>query len=179
MNTTDDFLASTDWADVLVRLSAFAWRRLKRVGFSYQEVEDIAQEAVQRLFDEKYRNWSPSEPRMEDLLRHLGSEVNGIVANRVRLRDRRGDLRPVDEARMALDHAAQADTCQNVEDLLYALLEHFDDDEDVCTLVDLFAKGILKAADQAQELDWPAARVYEARRRLRKANGLNRYGKSS
>lgn len=139
----------------------------------------MAQEAVGHLFDDKYRNWSPPTPTWESLLLHLQSEVNGIVINRSRLRRRRGDSAALDSAKAVLDPDMETDDVLDVEDWAYALLERLDDDGDACAILDLVLKGVEKPAQQAETLGWTRPRVYEARRRLKAAIRLVRYGQTS
>lgn len=168
MCTLDNFLASVDWGEVAVRLTAFALSRLDRLDMANPEdAQDLAQEAIQRVFDPKYRNWSPSAPSLKELMKHLGSKVNGIVANRQRSRDRRGVVAPLDAPNIA--SSTTTDGRQDLDDLVYVLLDRLDGDDDACTVLDLFLKDVDKAAEQANTLQWPTSKVYEARRRIRAA----------
>ena len=73
-----------DWADIFGRLVLFAFRRrqLRGVPGSLADAEDLAAEAIRRLFDLNYAPWDPA--REPDLLRHLGSTVNGLLSNEMR-----------------------------------------------------------------------------------------------
>ncbi|MCR9165977.1 MAG: hypothetical protein ACE37F_25190 [Nannocystaceae bacterium] len=169
MCTLDNFLASTDWGEVAVRLTAYALNRLRRGGIDNpDDAKDVVQEALRRLFDPQSRDWSPTSPCKKGLMRHLGSEINGIVANRVRLRMRRGDALPEDSLAKK-PGGTRPDETDGLEDLVYTLLERVDGDDDASDILDLFLKGTEKASDQAETLKWTPSRVYEARRRIRSA----------
>ncbi len=74
-------LDSIDWPNVFARLTLFAMKRLGSRG-SLADAEDLAGEAIGRFIDPEYAAWKPEvEP---DLLKHLGSILNGILNNRLR-----------------------------------------------------------------------------------------------
>src|SRR5688572_17081193 len=80
------FMGSCDWREVARRLTLFAFRRLGS-GAQRSDAEELAQEALRRFLDPNYAGWDVAvEP---DLLRHLGSIVNGLISNRVKREKRR------------------------------------------------------------------------------------------
>jgi len=162
----DSFLASANWTELSIRLTAYAQRRLRRVGVvKVMDAEEVAQEALRRLFDPKYRLWTPLEPTLDGLINHLGSEVNGIISNLRRRQARWGDALSFEDRTSHRLPTAQGLDC--AADILARLEATGEDDA-----ADIFRKileGNLVPAEQAESLRWPPQRVYEARRRLRDA----------
>lgn len=161
MDPLDEFLATVDWNEVGARLTAFARRRTGHVA----EAEELVQEALSRLFDPKYKPWSPDTPSLEGLVGHLRSTINGIVVDRHRLRERRG--RSVDHEHVVLQSPSTADASVRTADWECDALGRLNGDEEACQVFCLMVDDVQKAADQAAKLGWPVSKVYEARRRIR------------
>lgn len=157
VTATDQFLLSVDWGAILQRLTAYAGSRFREG--TREDWEDIANSAVERLLDPAYRPWSPAVPSMESLLRHLQSEVNGLISNRRKLRQRRGATLPFEET----DGGGAQKPFEAME-WSYALLEQLDGKSDACEVFCRILDGAWKPSDTAEALQWPATRVYEARR---------------
>jgi len=93
---------------------------------SLADAEDIAAEAVRRLLDSDYAGWDPNlEP---DILRHLGSTVNGLISNesraaRLRVERSLSDpsvFRSAEEMTASGDKMEETDECQQALRLLEA-----------------------------------------------------------
>ncbi len=161
MDAFDDFFATVDWGEITLRLTLFAVRR----GVPPDDAEEVVQEAFSQLFDPDYKEWSPDVPSVASLMRHLGSTVNGIIMNKRRRQGRWGPA--VDLARVKLSNGVTADRERHSADWQCEVLGRLDGDDDACSIFYLIVDDVPKAADEAAELGWPVARVYEARRRLR------------
>ena len=63
-----------DWGVVAMRLTVYAYRRLKRIGVDDASLaEDYASEAIRRHFDETYADWNGADP----LLHHRAAWSTG------------------------------------------------------------------------------------------------------
>jgi hypothetical protein len=175
-----------DWADIFGRLVLFAFRRrqLRGVPGSLADAEDLAAEAIRRLFDSNYAPWDPA--REPDLLRHLGSTVNGLLSNEMRAARVKLELSlSVPSVLESAEQTAAADAPPDaVDDYHHAmsLLEaRIANDEIASQLLSLEAEGVTKPALQAAQLKLEVAAIYAARRRLarhcqavrRELNGTN------
>lgn len=160
-----------DWADTFSRLVLFAFRRgqLRGLPGSLADAEDLAARAIRRLFDSNYTPWDPV--REPDLLRHLGSTVNGLLSDdmraaRVKLgRSRRvpSVLKSVEQTATIDAHPDAADGYRDAMSLLEARLAN---DEIAAQLLGLEEEGVTKATLQAARLKMDIAANYGARRRL-------------
>lgn len=166
---TSAFLLTVDWAEVMVRLIAFAARRFPEG--SDEEVEDLAHEAVKRLLDPDYeRTWVDPNPTQASLLRYLGSEVNGMLVNLRRLRKRRGEVTLTDEHASVLESDGPgSDARLDATTWYYEVLERLDGRQDAADLLCAYVDDFIKPAEQAEHLGWNIKRVYEARRVLKDA----------
>jgi hypothetical protein len=175
-----------DWADIFGRLVLFAFRRrqLRGVPGSLADAEDLAAEAIRRLFDSNYAPWDPA--REPDLLRHLGSTVNGLLSNEMRAARVKLELSlSVPSVLESAEQTAAADAHPDaVDDYHHAmsLLEaRIANDEIASQLLSLEEEGVTKPALQAVQLKLEVAAIYAARRRLarhcqavrRELNGTN------
>lgn len=164
-----------DWKKTYKRLTLYAYHRLGRVGMSDMELaEDLAQEAVCRLYDPEYADWdSEREPV---LLRFLGSTINGMVSNRRRKATRRGDVLlgslPCDGEnipRFELSTEERLILRDEVACAVAELRERLAGDELALQVL----KNSLLDGDRPQEqaiaLGVDVMKVYRARRRLRVA----------
>jgi hypothetical protein len=162
---------SVDWADIFRRLVLFAFRRrqVRGISGSLADAEDIAAEAIRRLLDSDYAAWDPKlEP---DLLRHLGSTVNGLISNesrsaRLKVESSISDpsvFRSAEKVTASGDGIEQGDECQRALRLLEARVA---DDELMKRLLSLENGGVTKPATQATQLRVSVEVVYKARRRL-------------
>lgn len=169
VTTIDTFLLTVDWGEVMLRLSAFVARRYQEA--SEEQVEDVVQEAIQHLLDPDYRSWVEPNPSTESLMRHLGSEVNGIVINQRRKNERRrtGQVVPVEEALTLACDSPTAQMQLEAKAFIYELLDSLDGKDNACEVLYLIADGNIKAAAQIKALGWTTNRVYEARRKIQAA----------
>ena len=162
---------SVDWADIFRRLVLFAFRRrqLRGITGSLADAEDIAAEAIRRLLDSDYAGWDPkAEP---DLLRHLGSTVNGLISNesraaRLKVERSLSDpsvFRSAERITAAGDKMDETDECQRALRLLEARVA---DDDLMKRLLSLENAGVTKPAMQATQLRVSIDEIYKARRRL-------------
>jgi hypothetical protein len=160
-----------DWADIFGRLVLFAFRRrrLRGVPDSLADAEDLAAEAIRRLFDSNYAPWDPA--REPDLLRHLGSTVNGLLSNEMRAARVKLErslsvpsvLESAEQTAAADAHPDGADDYRHAMSLLEARIAN---DQIASQLLFLEEEGVTKAALQAAELKLDVAAIYAARRRL-------------
>ena len=162
---------SFDWADIFRRLTLFAFRRRELRGSrgSLADAEDLAAEAIRRLLDSEYADWDPN--REPDLLRQLGSIVNGLLSNELR-NGRMKRVRSLDEPAV-FDLAQQATLTEDkVTDgvdrtrVLSLLSIRIENDDVSRRLLILERNGVSKPALQAESLEVPIDVVYKARRRL-------------
>jgi hypothetical protein len=162
---------SLDWADIFRRLVLFAFRRrqLRGAPGSLADAEDLAAEAIRRLLDSDYAEWDPN--REPDLLRHLGSTVNGLISNEsraVRVRVERSLSEP-SILWSAEQTAVSADKFDEVDEFhraLYLLEARVAADELTRKVLSLEGEGITKAATQSAQLNVAIDVIYRARRRL-------------
>jgi DNA-directed RNA polymerase specialized sigma24 family protein len=165
-------LQAQDWSAIHLRLVAYTRRRLR--GNSIETSKEIVQEALTRLWDSNYTAWNPVE--QPDLVRHLGSVVNGLIRNHHSSAAERTTVSTfstngVPEAPLEgpARHRVDGDVDRTIEGrrVVDRLLTHLADKEKILTdLLMLFSTGTDKAADQAVELGIPVAVVYSARRRF-------------
>ena len=160
-----------DWADIFRRLVLFALKRRQARGVpgSLADAEDLAAEAIRLLLDSYYAPWNPHhEP---DLLRHLGSTVNGLLSNELRTVRAKKErsisdpsiLKSANEVIAPNGNAAEVDEYRRA----IAMLERrVADDELIRRLLPLERDGITKAAAQAAQLEVGIDAIYKARRRL-------------
>jgi DNA-directed RNA polymerase specialized sigma24 family protein len=162
---------SVDWADIFRRLVLFAFKRRQGRGItgSLADAEDIAAEAIRRLLDSEYAGWDPKlEP---DLLRHLGSTVNGLISNesrsaRLKVERSLSDpsvFRSAERVTASGDKVEEGDECQRALQLLEVRVA---DDELMKRLLSLENGGVTKPATQATQLKVSVEVIYRARRRL-------------
>jgi len=143
-------------------------RRLGTRG-SLADAADLAGEAIRQFFDPDYASWNPeAEP---DLLRHLGSRLNGVLNNWLRRKAREVE-RPLDtpEAnRLAGDDPSaqrRIITREEAARAIRLLSERIVGNELVENILILELDGIDTASEQAKQLDRPVAEIYKARRLL-------------
>jgi len=162
---------SLDWADIFRRLTLFAFRRrqLRRAQGSLADAEDLAAEAIRRFID--CDHIGPDLKLEADVLRQLGSIVNGLLSNElrtVRARKERSLSDPaiyesVQRQTASEDGVAVADECRQALSMLEARVAN---DEVLRRLLPLESDGITKAASQAAHLNLTINVIYKARRRL-------------
>lgn len=162
-------LDSLDWDDITKRLLVYVKHRLGNRG-SLQDAEDITNAAIMHLFDPDYADWNPDkEP---DVMRYLGSLVNGAVASHGRREQLRGSREP--ELLLALwpeqprTPEDELQLSQESTRALQHLLERVDGDP-VCKEIVLLThvEGIDEPGEQARRLGLPIDDIYKARRRRR------------
>ena len=160
-----------DWADIFRRLTLFAFRRrqLRGVAGSLADAEDLAAEAIRRLIDSDFAEWD--REREPDLLRHLGSIVNGLLSNEMRAARTKVEnslsdpavSRSAEQTPAPENGSDDSDESRRVLSLLEARIAG---DELAKKILVLEEQGITKAAAQAAHLKKSTAIVYKARRRL-------------
>jgi hypothetical protein len=160
-----------DWADTFSRLVLFAFRRRQLRGLhgSLADAEDLAAEAIRRLFDSNYKRWD--RVREPDLLRHLGSTVNGLLSNDMRAARVKWErslsvpwvLESAEQTAMVDVHPDAAGSYRHAMSLLEARVAN---DDIASRLLWLEEEGVTKAALQAARLKMDVAAIYSARRRL-------------
>ena len=166
VTTIDTFLLTVDWGEILLHLTAYA-------GFKYfegsnEDIAELVQEAVRHLLDPTYRKWVEANPTMDSLLSHLRSEINAMVIDRRRLRQRRGPHLPAEHALRAMSSPAPGPEAQlEANDWCYQVLEHLEGRKYASELFYLIMDGTTEPAEQAEALGWTIGRVYEARRVIR------------
>jgi len=163
----DDFEDMFDWAHVYKRLLGYAVRKLGRDRIA--DAEEIVQEALRQLFDPENKDWVPPDgDGLDELLRDLGSRVNGLISNYWKKHARRGDSIGLDR-----DHAGNSASpedrvvnADHVEFAVSTILDQVVEDEVAVEVLFKMAEGIRYAADIAEALGIEARDVYNARRRL-------------
>ena len=161
-----------DWADIFRRLVLFAYRRRQSRGAqgALADAEDLAAEAIRRLLDSNFADWNrDAEP---DLLRHLGSTVNGLLSNELRAARVKVERSLSDPTINQMAEQSAAMPGRSIEEVdenrrMLSLLEaRVAPDNLVSRLMQLEEKGITKPASQAEQLKVAIDVVYKARRRL-------------
>ncbi len=162
---------SLNWADIFRRLVLFAFRRrqLRGSSGSLADAEDLAAEAIRRLFDLQYTPWDPT--RAPDLLRHLGSTINGLLSNELRAaRVNREQSMSVPSVLQAAEESAAADPqfdgTPDYRRAMSLLESRVANDEVIPQLLLLEEEGVTKPAVQAAQLHLEVGVIYKARRRL-------------
>jgi hypothetical protein len=161
-----------DWADIFRRLVLFAYRRRQSRGAqgSLADAEDLAAEAIRRLLDTNFADWNRgAEP---DLLRHLGSTVNGLLSNELRGARFKVERSLSDPNINQIAEQFAVTSVRGIEEVdenrrMLSLLEaRVAQDMLVSKLLQIEEKGITKPATQAEHLKVAISIVYKARRRL-------------
>ena len=162
---------SLDWADIFRRLVLFAFRRgqLRGAAGSLADAEDMAAEAIRRLLDSDYADWDAG--REPDLLRYLGSTVNGLISNtsraaRLRVERSLSDPSILQSAERTMTSSAKNDEVEECQRARLLLDRRVADDELMRGLLALENEGITKPAMQATRLELAISVIYKARRRL-------------
>lgn len=156
-------LRKADWKIISKQLALYAQRRL---GGKMDRANEIAQEAITQVFDPAYVRWDPEKQSLEE---HLGSVVNGLVINDKRKRRKR---RTIDDELQDLQKSVdtpEEDFIDNDvrERALARLTESVAGDELASAVVDaVVTDGIEEPAKQAEALNQPIQRIYNARRRI-------------
>lgn len=162
--------AGIDWTAIRKRLVAFA----RRKGLAREDAEQVAQEAIGRVFDPAH---APYDPDVHgDLLRFLGSVVNGLISN---LRKRRSYTPLSMQAVSALVETApspedDAIAREQARDVVEALLERTADDPIAHRILALMREGVMTPIEQAARLGVPISEIYKAKRRLKTHSGAIR-----
>ena len=162
---------SLNWADIFRRLVLFAFRRRQLRGSpgSLADAEDLAAEAIRRLFDSQYVAWDPT--REPDLMRHLGSTINGLLSNELRAARVKVEqslsvpsvLRSAEQAAAEDPQLDGAADCRRAMSLLETRVAN---DEVISQVLLLEEEGVTKPAVQAAQLHLEVDVIYKARRRL-------------
>ncbi len=169
----EKLLNDQDWSAIYKRTTAFARARIRPASQATLAIaEEIAQEAIGRLFDANYKQWDPAR---EPLLDHLRSVVNGIAHNRSKMSKRRSEdlCDPEELARLSDESKDRADEGIKVETTLYAekmvatLGRRLDGDALAENVFLLTMDGIDRPREQAEQLQCHVRDIYNAKRRLR------------
>jgi hypothetical protein len=164
----DRLLAEADWDDLSQRLTLHAFKRLRKK--SRELAEEFAQTAIERVLSKKYAPWDPA--RQPDLFLHLGSIVNGLVANHFdasATKAARGKMR---EAERIADSAESAEARLVEQDFAARFARMVREsvvakgDEIGAKLLDAMADGIDKPQDLAAAAKMSVDEVYTAKKRL-------------
>lgn len=167
VHEVEKLLAGQDWSAITMKLVAFAHRRLGRR--SLETAKEVAQEALTRIWDPKYKDWDPHvEP---SLLKHLGSVVNGIVRNMhtapgVRAEVLQDPVVLVQTAEPGASDGRGVDGKLDAGKFLDRLLEKAVDDELVTEVIFLMSDSVDRPKEQAEKLNRPVREIYNANRRL-------------
>lgn len=160
-------LASQNWDEVTRKLLAFAHRRLRRR--SIETAKEVVQEALTRIWDPEYKNWNPREE--PDLMIHLQSVVNGIVANihaspveRATSAYEPGVVERIADRSFGVD--ARLEERVDAREVVSLLLKRTEKEELVQAVLLVTSDGCDKPAEQAARLERPVETIYRARRRL-------------
>ena len=162
-----DALEGTDWRDITARLTATAYRMMRKKA-PIADAEDVAQKAITQMLDPDYKDWDPSEG---PLFEHLEKVAWGIVHTRFHsaTEKRRAAL---DEKRTrvlptvgpAVDDIVAA---REIHDRVFAELRAtFARKSLELSIVELFREGVHLPRDQVEEIDLSYRQVYDARWRV-------------
>ena len=169
----DEGLAGQDWEQIGKRLTLFAHRRLWSIGVDDVALaQDLAQEAISRLFDPNYAGWD--QARQPVLLEFLGSVVNGLISNLRKKRRRRGAHLPLEgpgRPHLACECAGAETRVSQADELtrIWALLQQeLQGDPLAVQVLELTIEGCERPRHQAAALGVDVERIYQARRRLRR-----------
>ena len=165
----DDIEDEFDWGEAYKRLFAYAVSKLGRSRST--DAEEIAQEAIRQFFDPEHYDWERSDgDGLDELLRDLGSRVNGLVSNYWKKRKRRGDWAHLDTDPPAATASPEVRVA-NAEDLQWAVNEVLDriaeNDELAGEVLLQMSEGVEHPGDIASVLGVGVKKVYNARRRLK------------
>lgn len=168
-----DALTQEEWARLQKRLTVYA---IKRLGYfriyDVHVAQDMASEALARHFDESYASWDPQ--REPDLLRALGSTVNGLVINWLRKHSTRFERGGVSDPEFMRAIPSQTSTAEDqlvaqqttaaVIDQLRQRVEH---DPLMRSMLELFLQGCDAPRDMAERLGVEISEIYNANRRFK------------
>jgi hypothetical protein len=166
----DAKLEKQPWGTIRAELVLYGLKRRR----SPPEAQDLAQEAMLRVWDPHWRPWNFR--KQPSLWKHMVGIVNRLITNRWKAAETKAYGGPIDK------HAKKmGDPQANPEQVLLAreeeaqwagrlvavraLLEQKEDKLGLQVL-DLFEGGVAEAADQAARLYRPVKEIYKARERL-------------
>jgi DNA-directed RNA polymerase specialized sigma24 family protein len=164
----DELLAKQDWGAVHAAVTEFAYSRTH----SWDDAEELSQEAITRVLDPAYRAWDPEkEP---SLVRHLGSIVNSLLANRRNTRSLSQQRAYAPDARVwatrvdpAPTPAHRLESKELAARAIELLRVRVAGDALVAALVELCLEaGTDKPAELAEATGRPVEEIYNAQRRL-------------
>ena len=162
-----DLLENDEWEDITARLTASAYR-LMRKKRPLADAEDAAQKAICQFLDPDYKDWDPEE---QTLLKHLESVMVGIIHDQYvnvgeRMREKAVDIDRHRIESEAPTVEAEVITRERGRLVFGALRDHFAAMPLESALVELFAQGHDLPREQVQELGQPYMKVYKARARV-------------
>jgi hypothetical protein len=154
----------------LLRVVAYAHRRLKRFGCNRPEVaEDLAFAALERHVGPR-RMLAFDEDKHPDVFSSLRSMVNGLVINWLRKHSTRNEASASDDLAGYAGAFRSAETTleqrRRLEAICEAVRERFADDEILLRMFELFLCGMDRPAEQAKELGVAVQTLRNPTRRL-------------
>jgi DNA-directed RNA polymerase specialized sigma24 family protein len=164
-------LAAEDWGEISAKLTNYAHKRMRRR--SMERAEEIAQEAIVRLYDGEYQQWDPAkEP---SLFLFLTSIVNSFVwADGIKAASQ--NEKRVTSTKMERRVEREASSAPNPEEEIIArdlqqrawaaVRAGVANDRVANKLADLVEDGVDAPAMQAEALSVDIVEVRNARRRL-------------
>lgn len=168
-------LEQFDWAEISQRLTKYAKHRLGTRG-TWQDAEQLAQEAICRFLDPEYAAWDTE--KQPDIMLHLGSIVNGVLANHVRKWENcKIDHKEPNKLGAEIDNRQRRSgnsisaegKCSDSPDarkVLSILTDRLAQDSLCQEVLLLHMDGIDRPAEQATALERPVKEINNARRRL-------------
>jgi hypothetical protein len=162
-------LARQDWALLRKQLKLFAW---KATGSrSMERAEDLAHDAIERLWTDVGVRWDPATE--QSLLRFLTGLVRGELSNQRRKKATTHEKATDDETLAELHDdggSGAPDALLSERETLHhgwtALRQRTQDDAIASSVVDLFARHVTDAAEQAAASGHSIDDIRRARRRV-------------
>jgi len=163
-------LEGTDWPDITARLTATAYRMMRKKA-PIADAEDVAHKAITQMLDPDYKDWDPNEGPLFD---HLEKVAWGIVHNRFHSATEKTRA-ALDEKRERVLYAPVAAVddvvaAREIHDRVFAELRvTFARKPLELSIVELFAEGVHLPRDQLAAIDLSYRQVYDARSRVLQA----------
>ncbi len=164
-------LDAVDWADVIPKVTLYAHRRLGRSLQAKERAKELVQDAITQLYDPARVRWdAESEP---DIAYVLCGLVNGLVMNERRRASRTREQVVEDRKLNAYAGGQTPEELLDIEQQraqgLAMLKGRVANDAEATVLVDLVARRIDEAGEQARESRIPLRDVRNARKRMFRA----------
>ncbi|MGO8997788.1 MAG: RNA polymerase sigma factor [Polyangiaceae bacterium] len=165
----EDLLAQQDWNSLAKRLTEFVYRKINRT--SWEDAEDIAQSAIQQMYDARYQRWNPK--KQPNIFWFLGHVAYGLISNRAQKKKRSVEILHDQEdleelASEAIDATDDVMARRERAKLIVAELERQVATDRGCRLVlAAFEAEIDDPPAQAESTGLTLQAVYNARHKLR------------